>query len=72
MYLADANTGGKPTLKQCIIRYLGVILAMIPLTLGMVWIMFDKRNQGWQDKLANTVVLQKESKWPWQKDKAAA
>lgn len=70
MYIADAETGAKPTLKQSIIRYIGVVLAMIPLTFGMVWILFDKRNQGWQDKLANTVVLQKESQWPWERKKA--
>lgn len=70
MYVADAETGGRPTLKQSILRFLGVILAMAPLTLGMVWILFDKRNQAWQDKIAGTVVLQKESRWPWQKKQA--
>ena len=29
---------------------------MIPIFLGFLWIAFDKRKQGWHDKLAGTVV----------------
>lgn len=71
VYIADADTGAKPTLKQSIIRYIGVILAMIPLSLGMLTMFFSKRKQAPQDMLANTVVLQKHSAWPWQKKNAA-
>lgn len=67
MYIADADTGGKPTVHQYILRYIGVILAILPLMLGMLWIIFDKRKQGWQDKLANTVVLQKFRKSWWER-----
>ncbi|HKF94921.1 MAG TPA: RDD family protein, partial [Gammaproteobacteria bacterium] len=28
-----------------------------PLGLGFLWIAFDKRKQGWHDKLAATVVV---------------
>jgi uncharacterized RDD family membrane protein YckC len=63
MYVADAKTGGKITLLQCVVRYFGVIVAMLPLTLGFIWIMIDKRGQGWHDKLAGTVVIQKPFKW---------
>jgi uncharacterized RDD family membrane protein YckC len=69
MYVADADTGAKPSLKQSVLRYIGLILAFIPFSLGLIWIVFDKHNQGWQDKMANTVVLQKTSVWPWQKRK---
>ena len=55
--IVDADTGGKPTLQQYIIRYLGYIVAMIPLCLGLFWVAWDKRKQGWHDKLANTVVI---------------
>lgn len=55
--IVDATTGGKPTTGQFIIRYLGYYISMIPFFLGIIWIIFDKRKQGWHDKLAGTVVL---------------
>ena len=30
---------------------------MIPLCLGLIWVAFDARKQGWHDKLAGTVVV---------------
>lgn len=62
MAIVDAKTGDKPTRKQCIIRYLGYIVAVLPLMLGFIWIMFDKKRQGWHDKLAGTVVIVKPKK----------
>ena len=56
--IVDARTGGKPSLRQLIIRYLGYIISTIPLCLGIFWVAFDKKKQGFHDKLANTVVVQ--------------
>ena len=53
----DAKTGGKPSTAQFIGRYLGYYLAGIPLLLGIFWVGFDKRKQGWHDKLAGTLVV---------------
>lgn len=55
--IVDARTGGKPTKRQLVIRYLGYYVAMIPLMAGIVWVAFDPRKQGWHDKLAGTVVV---------------
>ncbi len=55
--IVDAKTGDKPTLQQYIIRYFGYILATIPFGLGLFWVAWDKRKQGWHDKLARTVVI---------------
>lgn len=55
--VVDATTGMPPTLTQAITRYLSYILAAIPLGLGFLWILWDKRRQGWHDKIANTVVI---------------
>ncbi|KLN65943.1 MULTISPECIES: RDD family protein [Vibrio] len=55
--IVDANTGDKPSLRQYLIRYLGYIVATLPLGLGILWVAWDKRKQGWHDKLANTVVI---------------
>jgi uncharacterized RDD family membrane protein YckC len=55
--IVDAGTLGPPTLGQLVIRYLGYYLSTIPLGLGLLWVAFDPRKQGWHDKLANTVVI---------------
>jgi len=55
--IVDARTGLKPTTGQLIGRYLGYFVAMIPLFLGILWVAFDPRKQGWHDKLAGTVVV---------------
>lgn len=55
--IVDADNGGKPTLQQYIVRYIGYFVATIPLGLGILWVAWDKRKQGWHDKLANTVVI---------------
>ena len=56
--IVDKITGGKPSLGQLIIRYLGYIVSMGPIGFGFIWIAFDKKKQGFHDKLANTVVVQ--------------
>ncbi len=61
MKIVDATTGKKPSAKQSSVRYLGYFVSTIPLCIGFVWIHFDKKKQGWHDKIAGTVVI-KESK----------
>ena len=60
--LVDADTGLAPSTGQCIGRYFAGFLAVLPLGLGIVWIAFDKRKQGWHDKLARTVVIRPQVK----------
>jgi len=55
--IVDAGTGGKPSTRQLIVRYLGYYVSMLPLMAGIVWVAFDPRRQGWHDKLAGTVVV---------------
>ncbi|CEO42146.1 RDD family protein [Photobacterium kishitanii] len=57
--IVDAKTGYKPTVKQSVIRYLGYFVSTIPLGLGLMWVGWDKRKQGWHDKLANTIVVKR-------------
>ena len=57
--IVDATTGENPTIKQWIIRYIGYFVSFIPLCLGYIWIAFDKRKQGWHDKMAGTIVIHK-------------
>ncbi len=55
--VVDALTGQPPTTRQLVIRYLGYYVSTIPLLLGLIWVAFDPRKQGWHDKLAGTVVI---------------
>jgi uncharacterized RDD family membrane protein YckC len=55
--IVDAKTGGKPTTGQWVIRYIGYIPSVLVLGLGLFWVGWDKRKQGWHDKMAGTVVL---------------
>ena len=57
--IVDARTGQPASTGQLIGRYFAYFVAMLPLFLGIVWVAFDKRKQGWHDKLAGTVVIKK-------------
>jgi uncharacterized RDD family membrane protein YckC len=54
--IVDAKSFGPPATGQLIGRYFAYILSSFFL-LGFFWIAFDKRKQGWHDKLAGTVVI---------------
>jgi uncharacterized RDD family membrane protein YckC len=62
--IVDAKTGGAPTTQQLIVRYLGYFVSTIPLGLGLLWVAFDPRKQGWHDKLAGTVVVRPRHRGP--------
>jgi len=55
--IVDAKTLGRPSTGQLIGRYLAYYLSTVVLMLGFLWIAFDRRKQGWHDKLAGTVVV---------------
>jgi len=57
--IVDAETLGAPSTGQLVGRYFAYIVSSI-LMLGFLWIAFDKRKQGWHDKLAGTVVISDE------------
>jgi uncharacterized RDD family membrane protein YckC len=55
--IVDAKTGETPSTGKLIGRYLAYYVSALPLLLGMFWVGWDKRKQGWHDKLAGTVVI---------------
>jgi uncharacterized RDD family membrane protein YckC len=59
--VVDATTLGKPSLGRLVIRYIGYIVSLLPLGLGFLWIVFDRRRQGWHDKMANTLVIMQDA-----------
>jgi uncharacterized RDD family membrane protein YckC len=60
--IVDAKTLGKPTKKQLVIRMFSYIISAVPLLLGIIWISFDPKKQGWHDKIASTLVIKEEKK----------
>ena len=57
MQVVSATDGKKIDVVRGLLRYVGFILAAIPLLLGLIWAAFDHRKQGWHDKIAGTVVI---------------
>jgi uncharacterized RDD family membrane protein YckC len=55
--IVDATTGANPSVGQSIGRYFAYFLSIFPFCLGLIWVAFDPRKQGWHDKLAHTVVI---------------
>jgi uncharacterized RDD family membrane protein YckC len=62
--IVDADTGEPPRTAQLVIRYLGYYVSMLPFMLGILWVGFDSRKQGWHDKIANTVVVRHKLRGP--------
>ena len=55
--IVDAETGRPPRTARLAVRLLAYIVSALPLSLGFLWIAFDRRKQGWHDKIAGTVVI---------------
>lgn len=57
MKIVDATTEQPITNRQILLRLFGYVIASVPLFAGVFWIAFDRRRQGWHDKIAHTVVI---------------
>ncbi len=55
--VVSARDGEVPRTRQCLVRFVGLTLAAIPLGAGFLPILFDDRRRGLQDMLARTVVI---------------
>ena len=62
--VVDAQTGHSISVGQAMLRYLGYFLAILPLGLGIFWVAFDSRKQGWHAKIAGTVVVKRTNTGP--------
>jgi uncharacterized RDD family membrane protein YckC len=52
-----ADTGQKPDVVRALLRYVGLIISFVVIFIGVIWVAFDARKQGWHDKIASTVVV---------------
>ena len=49
--------GSSLTILQAFIRYIGLIVSIACLFIGVIWAAFDANRQGWHDKIAGTYVI---------------
>lgn len=62
--VVDADTGKTLSVGQAVVRYLCYVISMLPLGLGFIWVAFDRKKQGWHDKIAQTVVVRAKNRGP--------
>ena len=62
--VVDATTGRRVGLWQALVRCMAYLISMLPLGLGFLWIAWDRRKQGFHDKLAGTLVIMESADWP--------
>lgn len=56
-HVVHADTGQPLSIGRALLRYLAYYISMLPLMLGFLWVGWDKRKQGFHDKIANSVVV---------------
>jgi len=56
-HVMDAKTKQHIKPLQALVRYLSYFVSIIPFGLGFFWIAWDKKKQGFHDKIAGTIVL---------------
>ena len=49
--------GSDLSITQALIRYVGLVISIICLFIGVIWAAFDPNKQGWHDKIAGTYVV---------------
>ena len=55
--VVDATTGQPITFGKAALRWLGLIISFFVCAIGVIWVAFDGRKQGWMDQVAATVCL---------------
>jgi uncharacterized RDD family membrane protein YckC len=56
--VVDVNTGQRITIGKALLRWVGLFVSFLVCFVGVIWVAFDSRKQGWADKIAGTLVLQ--------------
>ena len=60
LHIISLGDTKKLSVGQSIGRYFAYFPSMLCLFIGIIWVAFDKRKQGWHDKLANTAVVKRQ------------
>jgi uncharacterized RDD family membrane protein YckC len=59
LHVVDATTGQPISFGKAALRFLGLIISFFVCFIGVIWVAFDARKQGWMDKIAGTVVVRR-------------
>jgi uncharacterized RDD family membrane protein YckC len=59
LHVLDATTGQPITFGKAALRWLGLFISFAVCAIGVIWVAFDSRKQGWMDKIAGTVVVRR-------------
>jgi uncharacterized RDD family membrane protein YckC len=59
LHVVGVDDGTRPDLVRSVLRYIGLIISFAVVLLGVIWVAFDGRKQGWHDKLARTLVIRR-------------
>lgn len=57
MRIVDASSGAPIGFGKAVLRALGLYISFLICFVGVIWVAFDSRKQGWMDKIAGTVVI---------------
>lgn len=57
--VVDAATGGPVPAGRAIGRYIGLVISIWVVFIGVIWAAFDPRKQGWHDKMASTFAVRR-------------
>lgn len=49
--------GSDLSLVVALIRYIGLVVSILVIFIGVIWAAFDPNKQGWHDKIAGTYVI---------------
>jgi uncharacterized RDD family membrane protein YckC len=56
--LRIVRADGRPvTIAPALARFIGYFISALFLFVGFLWVVIDRRHQGWHDKLSGTVVV---------------
>lgn len=53
------SDGRRIGLGTAVLRYVGYVISTWLLYIGLIWAAFDRRKQGWHDKIAGTLVIRR-------------
>ena len=59
LQVLDAETQTTLNTLQCVLRYFGYLLLIMSLGIGLSGLFNGRKGQGWHDRLAHTVVVQR-------------
>ncbi|HQU14538.1 MAG: hypothetical protein B7Z66_02735 [Chromatiales bacterium 21-64-14] len=58
--VVDARTRARLGIRQATVRYFAYLASILPFGLGFLWIGWDRRKQGFHDKIAGSVVIRED------------